>query len=126
MDSDATLRTYLLDKGATDLADRNLLEVLKELLRKENRGIRSDRVEECVYVSVETLTLGKVGIGNLDHFASIESRELTSPRGNLLVTGIVVRDSKGDRIVDGYHRLKHSLERGLLAGTFIVISAQEI
>lgn len=126
MDSERILKSYLLDKGAADLVDRNLLEVLKELLRKENHGIRSDGVEECAYVQVETLPLNAVAIGNSDHFHRVYPRDLESPNGGSLITGVVIRTSRGDRIVDGYHRLKHSLRRELETGTFVVISRDEI
>lgn len=126
MDSEGILKSYLLDKGAADLADRNLLEVLKELLRKENHGIRSDGVEECSYVGVETLPLNAVAVGNPDHFQRVYPRNLESPNGGSLITGVVIRSPRGHRIVDGYHRLKHSLSQELEAGTFVVISRDEI
>lgn len=126
MESEGILKSYLRDKGAVDLTDRNLLEVLKELLRKENHGIRSDGVEECAYVGVETLLLSSVAIGNSDHFNRVYPRELESPNNGHLITGVVIRSSRGHRIVDGYHRLKYSLRRELETGTFVVISRDEI
>lgn len=126
MDSEGILKSYLLDKGAEDLADRKLLEVLKELLRKENHGIRSDGVEECSYVRIETLPLNAVAVGNSDHFNRVYPRDLESPNNGPLITGVVIRTSRGHRIVDGYHRLKHSLSRELETGTFVVISRDEI
>jgi hypothetical protein len=126
MDSERILKSYLLDKGAADLADRNLLEVLKELLRKENHGIRSDGVEECSYVDIATLPLDAVAVGNSDHFHRVYPRDLNSPNDGPLITGVVIRTSRGNRIVDGYHRLKHSLSRELETGTFVVISRDEI
>lgn len=126
MDSEWILKSYLLDKGAADLADRNLLEVLKQLLRKENHGIRSDGVEECSYIDVMTLSLSAVAVGNSDHFGRVESRGLISSSNGPLITGVVIRSPRGDRIVDGYHRLKHSLSRGATDGTFVVISRDEI
>jgi hypothetical protein len=120
------LKAYLLDKGAADLTDGNLLEILKELLRKENHGIHSVRVEECKYIAVEQLLLQSIALGNIDHFARVESRELSSPSGLSLVTGVVVRTRDGNRLVDGYHRLKYSHDSEFLSGTFVVISAIEI
>jgi hypothetical protein len=120
------LKAYLLDKGAEDFTDENLLETLKVLLRKENHGIHSARVEECRYVAVEELILRSIALGNMDHFARVEPRELKSPSGQSLVTGVVVRTPYNDQLVDGYHRLKYSLDSGLVKGTFVVISAIEI
>lgn len=126
MESNAILKSYLLDKGAKDISERNLLEVLKELLRKENHGIRSDGVEECSHINVKTIPLSAIAVGNSDHFNRVRPRDLISPRGGALITGVVIRSSRGDRIVDGYHRLKHSLSSGRADGTFVVISAMEI
>jgi hypothetical protein len=126
MDPVNILKAYLLDKGAEDLADGNLLEVLKEILRKENHGVRSARVEECKYVTVEVLPLRSIALGNMDHFARVEPREPLSPSGKSLITGVVVRTVYNDRLVDGYHRLKYSLDSRLAEGTFVVISAVKI
>jgi hypothetical protein len=126
MDSEGVLRSYLRDKGAADLVDKNLLEVLKELLRKENHGICSNRVEECTHIAIDTLPLNSILLGNVDHFERVDARELVSPSESMLITGVIVRSSSEDRIVDGYHRLKYSLDRGLLDGTFVVISKTDI
>lgn len=126
MNSDSILKSYLTDKGATNVTDRNSLEVLKELLRKENNGIYSERVESCRYITTETLPIDSIQLGNKDHFNRVEARELNSPNGGPIITGVVVRDSRGDRIVDGYHRLKQALHSDLRDGMFIVISAIEI
>lgn len=126
MDPVSVLKAYLLDKGAEDLTDGNLLETLKELLRKENHGIHSIRVEECKYIAVEQLPLHSIALGNMDHFDRVEPRELSSPSGKSLITGVVVRTDDRDRLVDGYHRLKYLLDSGLAKGTFVVISAIEI
>lgn len=126
MNSEEILKSYLLDKGAVDISERNLLEVLKELLRKENHGIRSDGVEECSYIEVKTLPLSAIAVGNSDHFQRVYPRDLKSPNGGSLITGVVIRSSRGDRIVDGYHRLKYSLSNERTDGTFVVISRDEI
>lgn len=125
MDSERILKSYLRDKGAADVADKNPLEILKELLRKENHGIRSDGVEECCYIEIATLPLKSVAIGNSDHFHRVYPRELESPNDGPLITGVVIRTSRGHRIVDGYHRLKHSISQELDSGTFVVISRDE-
>lgn len=126
MDPVNVLKAYLLDKGAEDLTDGNLLETLKELLRKENHGIHSVRVEECNYITVKELQLQSIVLGNIDHFDRAEPRELSSPSEQTLITGVVVRTVDSDRLVDGYHRLKFSLDSGLAKGIFVVISAIEV
>lgn len=104
----------------------NLLELLKEALRSENNGIHSARVEECTHFTAQVLPLDSIALGNLSHFERVQPREPYSPNGGAVITGIVVKSSETYRIVDGYHRLKYSLEQGTDFGMFIVISMNPI
>lgn len=126
MGSREILRSYLCDKGTVVKNNESLLEILKESLRNENQGIYSSRVENCTQFTVQTLPLDSIIIGNSTHFEKIEPREPYSPSGGPLITGVLVHSLDSYRIVDGYHRLKYSLENGKNSGLFIIISMKPI
>lgn len=97
------------------------LKNLKECLNKENNNFINDFLENCKEFSFKELKINDVFIGNQTHFSNVEPRNPQS-KDDLIVIGIVVLFNNKLRLIDGYHRMKWSLEKDLKNGVFIILS----
>lgn len=114
---------YLRGKGLNTVG-LTPIEAVKKHLRDENRGNIVDYVEKTNVVSKKRIDLSDVKIPQKHHFDTVAPRDPLSPDGVEKICGIVVKKDRAFFLVDGYHRLKHELEREQFAGNFIVLETK--
>lgn len=98
------------------------LEAIKLQLKTENRGRANPFVDDAKNIYPKKVNFKKIDIGNPIHLDSVDPYP-TEPNGSARAyNGILAKNGRRYRLIDGYHRYKNATINQETEGTFLILS----